>query len=54
MAEEKIEKETKKTAEVEEVVKPEGESGAKAATPQDSGDEAKVETPAAEEKPEEV
>ena len=51
MAEEKIEKETKKTAEVEEVAKPEGESGAEAATPQDSGDEAKVETPAEEEKP---
>ena len=53
MAEEKIEKETEKTAEVEEVAKPEGESGAEAATPQDSGaeSEAKVETPAEEEKP---
>ena len=51
MAEEKIEKETEKTAEVEEVAKPEGESGAEAAAPQDSGDEAKVETPAEEEKP---
>ena len=52
MAEEKIEKETKKTAEVEEAAKPEGESGAEAATPQDSGaeSEAKTETPAEEEK----
>ena len=51
MAEEKIEKETKKTAEVEEVVKPEGESGAEAEAPQDSGDEVKPKTPAEEEKP---
>ena len=51
MAEEKIEKETEKTAEVEDAAKPEGESGAEAATPQDSGDEAKTETPAEEEKP---
>ena len=51
MAEEKIEKETEKTAEVEEVAKPEGESGAEAATPQDSADEVKPETPAEEEKP---
>ena len=50
MAEEKIEKETEKTAEVEEVAKPEGESGAEAAAPQDYGDEAKAETPAEEEK----
>ena len=51
MAEEKIEKETEKTAEVEDAAKPEGESGAEAATPQDSGDEAKTETPAEEEQP---
>ena len=51
MAEEKIEKETEKTAEVEEAAKLEGESGAEAATPQDSGDEVKPETPAEEEKP---
>ena len=51
MAEEKIEKETEKTAEVEEAAKPEGESGAEAAASQDSGDEAKPETPAEEEKP---
>ena len=51
MAEEKIEKETEKTAEVEDAAKPEGESGAEAATPQDSADEAKTETPAEEEKP---
>ena len=50
MEEEKKEKEPEKTAEVEEAAKPEGESGAEAATPQDSGDEAKVETPAEEEK----
>ena len=52
MAEEKIETETEKTAKVEEVAKPEGESGAEAATPQDSGaeSEAKTETPAEEEK----
>ena len=51
MAEEKIEKETEKTAEFEEVAKTEGESGAEAAAPQDSGDEAKPETPVEEEKP---
>ena len=51
MEEEKIEKETEKTAEVEEAAKPEGESGAEAVTPQDSGDESKTETPAEEEKP---
>jgi len=52
MEEEKKEKEPEKTAEVEEAAKPEGESGAEAATPQDSGaeSEAKVETPAEEEK----
>ena len=54
MAEEKIEKETEKTAEVEDAAKPEGESGAEAATPQDSGDEAKTETSAEEEKPAEL
>ena len=51
MAEEKIEKETEKTAEVEEAAKPEGESGAEAATPQEQADEVKSETPAEEEKP---
>ena len=51
MAEEKIEKETKKTAEVEVAAKPEGESGAEAEAPQEQGDEAKAETPAEEEKP---
>ena len=52
MEEEKKEKEPEKTAEVEEAAKPEGESGAEAATPQDSGaeSEAKTETPAEEEK----
>ena len=52
MEEEKKEKEPEKTAEVEEAAKPEGESGAEAATPQDSGaeSEAKAETPAEEEK----
>ena len=54
MAEEKIEKETEKTAAVEDAAKPEGESGAEAATPQDSGDEAKTETSAEEEKPAEL
>ena len=51
MAEEKIEKETEKTAEVEEAAKLEGESGAEAATPQEQADEVKSETPAEEEKP---
>ena len=51
MAEEKIEKETEKTAEVEEAAKPEGESGAEAATSQNSDDEAKAEASAEEEKP---
>ena len=52
MEEEKKEKEPEKTAEVEEAAKPEGESGAEAATHQDSGaeSEAKTETPAEEEK----
>ena len=52
MEEEKKEKEPEKTAEVEEAAKPEGESGAEAATPQDSGaeSEAKTKTPAEEEK----
>ena len=54
MEEEKIEKETEKTAEVEEAAKPEEESGAEAVTPQDSGDEAKTETPAEDEKPAEA
>ena len=51
MEEEKKEKEPEKTAEVEEAAKPEGESGAEAATPQDSGAESEAETPAEEEKP---
>ena len=51
MAEEKIEKETEKTAEVEEAAKPEGESGAEAAASQEQADEAKPETPVEEEKP---
>jgi len=50
MAEEKIEKETEKTAEVEEAAKLEGESGVEAATPQEQADEVKSETPAEEEK----
>lgn len=54
MEEEKKEKESEKTAEVEEAAKPEGESGAEAATSQSASDspakEAEVETPAEEEK----
>jgi len=54
MEEEKKEKESEKTAEVEEAAKPEGESGAEAATSQSASDspaeESKTETPAEEEK----
>ena len=54
MEEEKKEKESEKTAEVEEAAKPEGESGAEAATSQSVSDspaeESKTETPAEEEK----